>query len=507
MTGSLKQMLLRVTPPMLRSNSPNRPMTMRRRHWFLQETKFLFLTRKGPVELTVKPALIVGGAFVGVVGMGVITATTLFLGFKSVEVVSKETITPAEANVAATVAPSVPSDPSTAEARPTWPPSLAATTDAPAIDTTILSVLREPHLPAAANLAEPDGMIAIPDAEALAPSDLTRLAGEYAADELVTGSQSQRSEVVAPPLIDIPDPEILPLPLQGQLAFRQPAGHSHEGHPSPSPFMDHSLHLNPDFEGRLDQSPVRSTPPQVEAIALVAPVPSVKLEDEEGPMEPLILERNVPVFTAESREKKVLRSMASEIRNIRISLGGLGVGSELMPTVGSLEDQIESADFASLAMAVEDHRSMLRKIPLKPPMLYFYISSEYGYRMHPVLKKKTFHHGIDLAGTWQEDVQASAPGTVVFAGTKGSFGKVVQVRHDYGIFTTYAHLAKISVRTGADVLPGTVIGKMGRTGRVKGAHLHYEIRIGDQSVNPRAFFDIGHRIGVGGELMRASDNS
>ena len=507
MTGLLKQMLLRVTPPMLRSNSPNRPMTMRRRHWFLQETKFLFLTRKGPVELTVKPALIVGGAFVGVVGMGVITATTLFLGFKSVEVVSKETITPAEANVAVTAALSVPSDPSAAEEIPTWPPSLAAATDAPAIDTTQLSVLREPHLPAAANLAEPDGMIAIPEAEALAPSDLTRLAGEYAADELVTGSQSQRSAVVAPPLIDIPDPKALPLPLQGQLAFRQPAGHSHEDHAPPIPFMDDHLRLNPDLEQSLDQNPVRSTTPQVEAIALVTPAPSVKLGDEEGPMEPLILERNIPVVTAESREKKVLRSMASEVRNIRTSLGGLGLGNELMPTVGSLEDQIESADFASLAMAVEDHRSMLRKIPLKPPMLYFYISSEYGYRTHPVLKKKTFHHGIDLAGTWQEDIQASAPGPGVFAGTKGSFGKVVQVRHDYGIFTTYAHLAKISVRTGADVVPGTVIGKMGRTGRVKGAHLHYEIRIGDQSVNPRAFFDIGHRIGVGGELMRARDDS
>ena len=136
MTGLLKQMLQRVTPPMLRSNSPNRPMTMRRRHWFLQETKFLFLTRKGPVELTVKPALIVGGAFVGVVGMGVITATTLFLGFKSVEVVSKETITPAEANATITKPILVPAGPQADESGQTgWPPSLAATTDAPAVDT------------------------------------------------------------------------------------------------------------------------------------------------------------------------------------------------------------------------------------------------------------------------------------------------------------------------------------------------------------------------------------
>ena len=148
---------------------------------------------------------------------------------------------------------------------------------------------------------------------------------------------------------------------------------------------------------------------------------------------------------------------------------------------------------------------MLRKVPLKPPMLYFYISSDYGWRKHPVLKERRFHHGIDLAGTWQETVHAPAPGTVIFAGRKGSFGKVVQVRHAYGVTTTYAHLAKNTIRNGADVVSGTVVGKMGRTGRVDGAHLHYEIRIGDKSLDPQLFFDIGHRIGVGGELMLATD--
>ena len=107
---------------------------------------------------------------------------------------------------------------------------------------------------------------------------------------------------------------------------------------------------------------------------------------------------------------------------------------------------VENADFAGLAMAVEDHRSLLRKVPMKPPMLYFYITSNYGWRKHPVLKKRMFHHGIDLAGTWQETVQAPAPGTVIFAGREGAFGKVVKVRHANDIITIYAHLAKITVR-------------------------------------------------------------
>ena len=197
--------------------------------------------------------------------------------------------------------------------------------------------------------------------------------------------------------------------------------------------------------------------------------------------------------------------MAREVRNIRSSLGGLGLNETLMPQLEDIDGLIEAQDFAGLAMAVEDHRSMLRKVPLKPPMLYFYVTSEYGYRIHPVLKTKRFHHGIDLAGTWQETVHATAPGTVIFAGNKGSFGKTVQVRHAYGVITTYAHLSKITVRKGADVGVGTVVGRMGRTGRVDGAHLHYEIRIGKKSLNPRFFFAIGHRIGVGGELLRTAD--
>ena len=96
--------------------------------------------------------------------------------------------------------------------------------------------------------------------------------------------------------------------------------------------------------------------------------------------------------------------------------------------------------------------------------------------------------------------------TVLEKERRGDYlGKTVQVRHAYGVITTYAHLSKITVRKGADVGVGTVVGRMGRTGRVDGAHLHYEIRIGKKSLNPRFFFAIGHRIGVGGELLRTAD--
>jgi len=122
----LKQLLQRLSPPVLRSNSPDRPMVVRRQNWLLQETRFLFLTRKGPVEIILKPSLILGIGFVGLVGITVISATTLFVGFKSVEVVRNESITTAEAS-----APTLMADGGDGQM-----PNAAPLEDAPALTTT-----------------------------------------------------------------------------------------------------------------------------------------------------------------------------------------------------------------------------------------------------------------------------------------------------------------------------------------------------------------------------------
>jgi murein DD-endopeptidase MepM/ murein hydrolase activator NlpD len=140
------------------------------------------------------------------------------------------------------------------------------------------------------------------------------------------------------------------------------------------------------------------------------------------------------------------------------------------------------------------YKDALQFIPLKPPMEHYYVSSEYGKRKHPVTGKYRVHHGIDLAGTWQENISVSADGTVVFAGYHGSFGKVVRIKHSYGIMTTYGHLAKINVKKGDIVNEGQTIGKMGRTGRVVGAHLHYEISVNGKSQNPSTYIKIGRNL-------------
>jgi len=458
MTDLLLKLLRRATPPMLRSDSPDRPMVVRRKHWFLQETRFLFLTRKGPVEIIVKPALILGGAFIGLVGTGVTLAATLFVGFKSVEVVTNESITQAEASaphmilsddahpIAETSDLPVAALAMAVTPPPSWPPSLAATDAGPAFYIV-------PPAPAG------------PEVPRWPPS----LAATGTVAPITIPAPKMRQAPVQPAIVDIPDLAEAPVPGGDQ--------------------FDH------DVETIAMMAPPRAAalPPAIEPDAIE---PDMVPDDEGG---------DLPVFTRESRERKLLRSMAREVRGIRSSLVNIGLPETILPDAGTLQTDVENANFAGLAMAVEDHRSLLRKVPMKPPMLYFYITSNYGWRKHPVLKKRTFHHGIDLAGTWQETVHTPAAGTVIFAGREGAFGNVVKVRHANDIITIYAHLAKITVKRGADVAPGTVIGKMGRTGRVDGAHLHYEIRYKDKSFDPQLFFDIGHRIGVGGELMLAAD--
>ena len=503
MTRLLSQILRRFTPPMLRSDSPDRPMVVRRRHWFLQETRFLFLTRKGPVEITVKPALILGAAFAGFVGTGVIAAATLFVGYKSVEVVTNESITPAEASAPhAIIMPS--EDPAAAA------PILAM----PATDRTSESGAETGGMPEVTQLAMATTPPPAPPPAAVLSDTSPSPAVIPPAVDGVTAPPVEPSQGMAAPL-----PYSILVPQDEDFEDENPAFPAHLHEPDmmvPLPPAAELAMLSPSLadipgigpEIAEDPSPEKSIAElEFDDVAMMAlPQPPLPVPPADGlEMVPDTPENGLPVFTEESRERKLLRSMAREVRGIRQSLIEIGLPETSLPEAGSLQNDVEVANFAGLAMAVEDHRSMLRKVPLKPPMLYFYISSDYGWRKHPVLKKRRFHHGIDLAGTWQETVHAPAPGTVIFAGRKGSFGKVVQVRHAYGVTTTYAHLAKITIRKGADVVAGTVVGKMGRTGRVDGAHLHYEIRIGDKSLDPQLFFDIGHRIGVGGELMLATD--
>ena len=125
------------------------------------------------------------------------------------------------------------------------------------------------------------------------------------------------------------------------------------------------------------------------------------------------------------------------------------------------------------------------------------ISSPYGYRIHPTIKARQFHRGIDIAGSPDKAIMgtgvlASDNGTVVIATEKGSYGKYIKIDHENGYVTLYAHLSAISVKQGQKVAKGATIGKVGSTGRSTGPHLHYEIMKNGATVNPLDYVKEGN---------------
>lgn len=117
------------------------------------------------------------------------------------------------------------------------------------------------------------------------------------------------------------------------------------------------------------------------------------------------------------------------------------------------------------------------------------ISDYYGYREHPILKKRLFHSGIDLAAEYAAAIHTTAAGTVTHAGALAGYGKTVIVRHKYGFITQYSHLTYIYTKSGQAVNKGDVIGFVGSTGQSTGNHLHYEVTKNGKKINPLNFMN------------------
>lgn len=117
-------------------------------------------------------------------------------------------------------------------------------------------------------------------------------------------------------------------------------------------------------------------------------------------------------------------------------------------------------------------------------------SGKFGWRRHPILKRKEFHRGLDLRAKRMTPVIAPADGVVEFAGYHKSsgFGNLVIIEHNYGFKTSYAHLSKkFPVKSGTFVKKGDVIAYTGNSGLSTGPHLHYEIRFITRPLNPENF--------------------
>jgi murein DD-endopeptidase MepM/ murein hydrolase activator NlpD len=182
----------------------------------------------------------------------------------------------------------------------------------------------------------------------------------------------------------------------------------------------------------------------------------------------------------------------TEIKNLSEIIG--------LKSKSSYEDEIETikrinADIVASERVLENFKKFLaareeiiQNIPNNWPIIGGgFITSPFGMRRSPFTGKLAVHQGVDVSWWPGAPIRATADGVVVFAGMKGGYGRTVQIQHDYGFQTLYAHCSSLRVYEGQKVKKGEIIAFLGRTGRATGFHLHYEVRIGTKAVDPMIF--------------------
>lgn len=146
--------------------------------------------------------------------------------------------------------------------------------------------------------------------------------------------------------------------------------------------------------------------------------------------------------------------------------------------------------FASWEQSDRQRRGVF-SIPSAKPVHDFTLTSSYGTRSDPFRGSRRMHNGLDMAGPQGTPIYATADGVITRSGWFGGYGRYISINHGAGIETRYGHMSELLVGEGVRVRRGQLIGRMGSTGRSTGSHLHYEVRIDGEPVNPTPFLTSG----------------
>ena len=198
--------------------------------------------------------------------------------------------------------------------------------------------------------------------------------------------------------------------------------------------------------------------------------------------------------------RSVIRKTQMGVQDI-LQEGTGGKGGPLIPLDGVAEPAAVG-DFQPRVAAIQARlvesealAAAVASLPMGHPVeRETVMTSDFGVRSDPFTKRPTFHQGLDFIGGSMSPIVATAPGTVIFAGRKGAYGRMVEIDHGHGFVTRYAHLKKTFVKRGEVVEAGTRIGGMGSTGRSTATHLHYEVRFNGRAHDPLKFLEAGQHV-------------
>ncbi len=161
----------------------------------------------------------------------------------------------------------------------------------------------------------------------------------------------------------------------------------------------------------------------------------------------------------------------------------LGDDEEFTELFASWEDLEDGGRITAAGEIIAAPRVAI-SVPSRMPVDGVQLTSSFGMRNHPILRQRRQHNGVDLAAPRGTPVYATADGVIESARYFGSYGNYVQIGHGGDLETRYAHLSSYTVRNGDEVRKGDLIGYVGSTGRSTGPHLHYEVRVANEPVNP-----------------------
>ena len=159
----------------------------------------------------------------------------------------------------------------------------------------------------------------------------------------------------------------------------------------------------------------------------------------------------------------------------------------------SKQFEFEKSQYSEISNKMQKNKDLFESLPAIMPTKGEYESSQFGMRLHPILKIMKKHYGIDFVTNIGTPVYAPGKGKVIFVGRRGGYGLEVEIDHGYGYRTRYAHLSKSLVKKGQHVTRGDLIAKTGNSGLTTGPHLHYEVSHNGVKLNPAQFFfdDLG----------------
>jgi murein DD-endopeptidase MepM/ murein hydrolase activator NlpD len=182
------------------------------------------------------------------------------------------------------------------------------------------------------------------------------------------------------------------------------------------------------------------------------------------------------------------RAIQNLPKNVRERAMGGGSAAAPESTIGVLRGVLNviDAQVSSVRSAVERQQLLANATPSIWPTTGW-LTSSFGGRVDPFTGGRDYHAGLDISADKGKPVRATADGTIHESGYNGNYGNMVLVGHRFGLSTRYGHLSRLAVTRGQFVRRGEVIGYVGSTGRSTSPHLHYEVLLNGQAINPLRF--------------------